>query len=143
MEFKYEIKGVILNKEDMQAIMQYYEDTCLANHLIETYNISDEESVDKVKEIRRLEKEDFLEEDDAVDEIMMPLQEKLPSNWAILEWQIKEYCSDWSELNKEEQEEVISDYITEATGFCHKGFLYSISPCGWISVANIQWDTEE
>ena len=143
MEFKYEIKGVTLNKEDMQVIAQYYEDTVLANYLIATYNISDEEAVDKVKEIRRFEREEFLEEDDAIDEVMVPPEETLPINWMITEDQIKEYCPDWSDLNEEEQEEVISDYITEATGFCHKGFLYSISSYGWISVTGIQWDTEE
>ena len=50
--------------------------------------------------------------------------------------------TEWYELEEQEQEEVLSDYLSDTYGFCHYGFCYEESN-GKIHITDIEWDEDE
>ena len=50
--------------------------------------------------------------------------------------------AEWDDLEEQEQEEAISDYLSDTYGFCHYGFSYEYDG-GQIHITNIEWDEEE
>lgn len=52
------------------------------------------------------------------------------------------YNGDWSALDWEEQEELISDWLSDTYGFCHNGFAYQECE-GQIHIMDIDWDITE
>lgn len=49
---------------------------------------------------------------------------------------------EWDEMDDDEREEVMSDYLSDTYGFCHKGFRYK-TDSEQIHITNIEWDEEE
>ena len=49
---------------------------------------------------------------------------------------------DYEVLFEEEFCDALSDYISDSTGFCHKGFNYNVKN-GKVIISNIQWDYSE
>ena len=49
--------------------------------------------------------------------------------------------AEWYELEEQEQEEAISDYLSDTYGFCHYGFKYE-DYGEQIHIINIEWDNE-
>lgn len=50
--------------------------------------------------------------------------------------------AEWDDLEEQEQEEAISDYLSDTYGFCHYGFSYEYDG-EQIHITNIEWDEEE
>ena len=50
--------------------------------------------------------------------------------------------AEWDDLEEQEQEEAISDYLSDTYGFCHYGFSYE-DDGEKIHITNIEWDEEE
>lgn len=50
--------------------------------------------------------------------------------------------AEWYDLEEQEQEEAVSDYLSDTYGFCHYGFTYKETN-GQIRITNIEWDEEE
>lgn len=50
--------------------------------------------------------------------------------------------AEWDNLEEQEQDEAISDYLSDTYGFCHYGFSYE-DDGEQIHIANIEWDEEE
>ncbi len=48
----------------------------------------------------------------------------------------------WHEMDDDDKEEAISNYLSDQSGFCHKGFSYEEAD-GRIHITNIIWDEEE
>ena len=62
----------------------------------------------------------------------------LPTNFSVLLSDAEK-----SEMaDSEDEEEFVSDYITDKYGFCHKGFTYEIVGDELI-VSDVQWDIDE
>lgn len=55
---------------------------------------------------------------------------------------INDLTNNYEHLTEDEVEEAIGDYISELTGFCHKGFVYEIKGND-ILVSKIKWDTRD
>ena len=47
------------------------------------------------------------------------------------------------ELEDDELEEVLSDYLSDTYGYCHNGFHFDEDEEGIILISDIDWDTEE
>lgn len=70
MEFKYEIKGVVLDEYDMQRIHEYYEQRCTAEFLAENYDLNEKLAMELAYLVRRkMDKYGYTEEE-AVNEVL-------------------------------------------------------------------------
>ena len=49
---------------------------------------------------------------------------------------------EWDEMDDDEREEAMSDYLSDTYGFCHYGFNYE-DDGEQIHITNIEWDEEE
>lgn len=78
---------------------------------------------------------------DDFDELMHRNDEPdLPDQFMVDPYNID---SDWDDLEEQEQEEAISDYLSDEYEYCHNGFRYEESTNGMILIYDIQWDTED
>lgn len=50
--------------------------------------------------------------------------------------------SEWDEMDNDEKEEAMSEYLSDTYGFCHYGFSYE-DDGEQIHITNIEWDEEE
>lgn len=50
--------------------------------------------------------------------------------------------ADWDEMDDDEKEETLSDFLSDMYGYCHKGFEYEETN-GQVHITNIQWDLED
>ena len=50
--------------------------------------------------------------------------------------------AEWDEMENDEREEAISEYLSDTYGFCHYGFSYE-DDGEQIHITNIEWDEEE
>lgn len=137
MEIKYEIKGITLNVNDLMELHHYYEAACTAEYLMENYGISKEDKALSLGyEVRRLmDKYGYLEED-AIAEV---LESELPTELYVNYYDID---AEWYNLEEQEQDEAVSDYLSDEYGFCHRGFEYE-EIGEQIHITNIEWDEEE
>ena len=63
----------------------------------------------------------------------------LPTEIVVLSVDLDAY---WEQLDNYEQEDAISDYLSNEYGFCHKGFSYE-EIGEQIHITHIEWDEEE
>lgn len=137
MKIQYTIKGVTLDVHDLMELHEYYEAACTAEYLMENYNISDENTAIHLGyEVRRLMGKYGYDEEEAINEV---LKDELPTELTVNPYDID---SEWYDLEEQEQEEAVSDYLSDTYGFCHYGFTYEETD-GQIHITNIEWDEEE
>ena len=78
---------------------------------------------------------------DDFDELMHRNDEPdLPNEFMVDPYNID---SDWDDLEEQEKEEAISDYLSDEYEYCHNGFRYEEAENGCILIYDIQWDTED
>ena len=63
----------------------------------------------------------------------------LPTEIVVLSVDIDAY---WEQLDEYEQEDAISDFLSDKFGFCHNGFSYE-EIGEQIRITNIQWDEDD
>ena len=141
MEIKYEIKGIMLDTYDLMELHEYYEAACTAEYLMENYNISDESTAIHLGyDVRRLMNKYGYDEEEAIDEVLSKEKNNmLPIEVYINHTDINE---DWDEMDRSEQEEAMSNYLSDTYGFCHYYFEYE-DDGEKIHITNITWDEEE
>ncbi len=69
-KFTFDIKGVTLNMDDMNAIHMQYEIFATAEYLMENYNLAEETALKMAVGVRKLMNKYGLDEETAVDEIL-------------------------------------------------------------------------
>ena len=77
MEIKYEIKGVILDVNELSKIAHYYKAACTAEYLLENYSeqVKDEETALRIGyEIRKVMSDYGLTENEAIDDVLSHLE---------------------------------------------------------------------
>ena len=137
MEIKYTIKGITLDVHDLMELHKYYEAACTAEYLMDNQSIATEDKALKLGyEVRRLMDKYGYDEEEAINEV---LENELPTELFINCYDID---AEWYDLEEQEQEEAVSDYLSNAYGFCHKGFGYEAEG-ETIHITNIEWDEEE
>ena len=78
---------------------------------------------------------------DDFDELMHRNDEPdLPNEFMVDPYNID---SDWDDLEEQEKEEAISDYLSDEYEYCHNGFRFEEAENGNIHIYDIKWDTEE
>lgn len=65
--------------------------------------------------------------------------ENLPTEVCAIPTDIDE---EWNEMDEDDKEEAVSDFLSDTYGFCHKGFTYE-EINGLIHITNIIWDEED
>ena len=70
MEIKYEIHGITLNVYDLMNIHKYYEAACIAEYLMDNYELTEDEAMELGDKIRRHMDKNNVTEDIAIEEIM-------------------------------------------------------------------------
>lgn len=71
MKIKYEIKGITLDVHDLIDINEYYEIACIAEYLLENYDLTEEKAMELGAKIRRHMSKNNITEDIAIEEIML------------------------------------------------------------------------
>lgn len=70
MEIKYEIKGVTLDVYDLINIHEYYRTACIAEYLMDNYNLTEDKAMSLGARVRRYIDKNNVTEDVAIEEIM-------------------------------------------------------------------------
>lgn len=137
MKVAYEIKGITLDVHDLINIHRYYEAVCTAEYLIDSYGISNENKALKLGyDVRRLMDEYRYDEEEAINEV---LEGELPTEVYVKHEDISE---NWDEMDCSDQEEAMSNYLSDTYGFCHYYFEYE-DDGEQIHITDIVWDEEE
>lgn len=137
MEIKYAIKGITLDVHELMEIHEYYEAACTAEYLMDNYSIANENKALKLGyDVRRLMDKYGYDEEEAINEV---LEGELPTEVYVKHEDISE---NWDEMDRSDQEEAMSNYLSDTYGFCHYYFEYT-DDGEQIHVTNIEWDEEE
>jgi hypothetical protein len=70
MEIKYEIKGITLDVYDLIRIHEYYEAACTAEYLMDNYDLTEEQAMERGTRVRKYMDKNNVTEDIAIEEIM-------------------------------------------------------------------------
>lgn len=70
MKFEYEIKGIILDMQDMNEICQYYKVACTTEYILENYDVPENEVMKIAYEVSRYMYKYGLSEEDAICQVL-------------------------------------------------------------------------
>lgn len=75
MEIKYEIKGIVLNYNELHEIHHYYEAACTAEYLLENYydKVTEETAMRIAYDVREKMRDCDMSEEEAIDKILEKL----------------------------------------------------------------------